>query len=119
LLLAQELADVGEWLEDAERVYARAIKRELRRHALSPWRSQLPGLQGVHTARLIARIGNPHRFPGQPCTAGHIVAPVGAVGGPPASGTTRQAASAKVNMARAATRRKLPNMLAASAETGS
>jgi hypothetical protein len=49
----------------------RQIRRELEGHPLWPWLKQFPGLGGVHTARLIALIGDPHRFPGRVCAAGH------------------------------------------------
>lgn len=49
----------------------RQIRRELEAHSIWPWLSQFPGLGGIHTARLIALIGDPHRFPGRVCEAGH------------------------------------------------
>lgn len=49
----------------------RQIRRALETHPIWPWLSQYPGLGGVHTARLIALIGDPHRFPGRQCEAGH------------------------------------------------
>lgn len=49
----------------------RQIRREMERHPVWPWLAQYPGLGGVHTARLIALIGDPHRFPGRQCAAGH------------------------------------------------
>jgi hypothetical protein len=60
----------------------RAIKKQLMAHPLWPWLSQYPGLGGVQTARLIALIDDPRRFPGQKCTAGHTVAPDHEVGAP-------------------------------------
>ena len=59
-------------LRKVEDHYAEEVKRELRRQPIWPWLSQFPGLGGVHVARLVALIGDPHRFPGQPCTEGHI-----------------------------------------------
>jgi hypothetical protein len=56
------------------------LKKALRQHPLWPWLSQFPGLGGVHTARLIARIGDPRRFPGQQCDRGHTFAPIPEVG---------------------------------------
>ena len=56
-----------------ELALGRRVQRELRRHAIWPWLEQYPGLRGVHVARLIALIGDPHRFPGQRCTAGHYM----------------------------------------------
>jgi hypothetical protein len=55
------------------------LKKALRQHPLWPWLSQFPGLGGVHTARLIARIGDPRRFPGQQCDRGHTFTPRDAV----------------------------------------
>jgi len=49
----------------------RKIRAELERQPVWPWLSEFPGLGGVHTARLIALIGDPHRFPGRQCDAGH------------------------------------------------
>lgn len=63
-----DLADALKLLEDRE---SRKIKRELERHILWPWLKQYPGLGGVHTARVIALIGDPLRFPGRKCEAGH------------------------------------------------
>lgn len=57
--------------------FARQIQRELRAHPLWPWLSQYPGLGGVHTARLVALIGDPMRFPGRQCAAGHHHSAVG------------------------------------------
>jgi hypothetical protein len=55
----------------------RRISKALREHPIWPWLSQFPGLGGVQTARLIALIANPHRFPGQRCSEGHYL-PAGA-----------------------------------------
>jgi hypothetical protein len=50
---------------------ARQVRHTLETHPVWPWLSQYPGLGGVHTARIIALISDPHRFPGRQCTAGH------------------------------------------------
>jgi hypothetical protein len=50
---------------------ARGLKRELRKHPLWPWLSEYPGLAGPLTARLIAIIADPWRFPGRVCARGH------------------------------------------------
>jgi hypothetical protein len=62
-----------------ETMFARDLKKALRKHPLWPWLSEHPGTGGVHVARLIARIGNPHRFPGQQCDRGHTFAPTHAL----------------------------------------
>jgi len=54
-----------------EEALGRALNKTLRAHAAWPWLSQFPGLGGVHTARLISRIGDPLRFPGRVCAKGH------------------------------------------------
>lgn len=58
----------------------RLTVRELHRQPIYPWLSQFPGLRGVHVARLVALIGDPRRFPGQRCTAGHTSVPAFSVG---------------------------------------
>ena len=65
-----ELAPV---LEQLEHDLDLRIMRALKKHVLWPWLSQFPGLRGVAVARLIAIIGNPHRFPGRRCTVGHYL----------------------------------------------
>lgn len=61
-------ADPIKALEDR---LGRQIARELQRHPIWPWLRQFPGLGGVHAARLVAIIRDPHRFPGRLCAAGH------------------------------------------------
>lgn len=51
------------------------LDKALKTHALWPWLSQYKGLHGPRTARLIAAIGDPRRFPGQPCSEGHKLPP--------------------------------------------
>lgn len=68
--------------EDLEYRLGVAVRKELRRHLLWPWLSEHPGLGGVQTATLLARIGDPRRFPGQPCSLGHISPPGAALGVP-------------------------------------
>jgi hypothetical protein len=63
-------------LQSTEDAVARALNKELRKQAVWPWLAQFKGLGGVHVARLLAYMGNPHRFPGQMCTLGHHFAPM-------------------------------------------
>ena len=58
-----------------ERKAQGGVIRALQHEPLWPWLRQFPGLRGVQTARLIATIADPRRFPGQPCSFGHIVPP--------------------------------------------
>lgn len=58
------------------------LTRALRRHVLWPWLSQFPGLGGAHAALIIGRIGDPRRYPGQRCSAGHYLPPLYVVGSP-------------------------------------
>lgn len=74
-----DLADELRKMEDRE---GRSIKKELMTLPIWPWLSQFPGLGGVHTARLIAQIEDPRRFPGQRCTEGHYFPPRYALGQP-------------------------------------
>lgn len=73
---AQQQRGMG-WVADGvaelERKVARDLSRELRKHALWPWLSEFKGLGGVHTARVIATIRDPWRFPGLMCERGHYV----------------------------------------------
>ena len=66
------LALIATELLKTETRVAEQVRRELRRQPIWPWLSQFPGLRGVHVARLVALIGDPLRFPGQPCTEGHL-----------------------------------------------
>ena len=59
----------------AETHFAKKLKKYLRVHPMWPWLAQHPGTGGVHVARLLARIGDPRRFPGQQCDKGHTWAP--------------------------------------------
>lgn len=54
-----------------EERYDRLIRKELEAHPVWSWLSQYPGLGGFQVARLVAIIGDPHRFPGRVCEAGH------------------------------------------------
>jgi hypothetical protein len=56
------------------------LSKMLRQHVLWPWLSQYPGLGGVHTARVIAKVRDPRRFPGQQCDLGHTTTPDHAIG---------------------------------------
>lgn len=49
----------------------RRLKATLGKHPIGPWVSQYKGLAGPTTARLIALIRDPRRFPGQICSEGH------------------------------------------------
>lgn len=69
-------------LRDIEDRVGRQIAKELHDHPLWPWLSEQRGLTGVTTARVVAIIGDPWRFPGQACTVGHIMRPVQPIGGP-------------------------------------
>jgi len=59
---------------------ATMLGKALREHTLWPWLAEHPGLGGTFMARIISRIGDPRRFPGQQCTLGHTLAPGYAVG---------------------------------------
>jgi len=78
----RDLSDLAELLKKVEDRAAEGIKKALRAHPVWPWLSQFPGLGGVHVARLIAIIGDPRRFPGQKCSAGHTQPPDYEVGDP-------------------------------------
>lgn len=69
-------------LRHIEDALGRQVAKQVRQQPLWPWLSQFPGLGGVHTARLLVRIGDPWRFPGQRCTVGHYTRPIYAVGQP-------------------------------------
>lgn len=60
-------------IEDVQRLKARwgrrAKKQLIEQHPLGPWLDDLPGLAGPTTAYLVGIIGDPWRFPGQPCEA--------------------------------------------------
>jgi hypothetical protein len=71
----------SEGMRAIENRLGRQVRRELERQPVWPWLSQFPGLGGVHVARLVALIGDPHRFPGRVCEAGHHHS---AAGDPPA-----------------------------------
>ncbi len=69
-------------LKQSEDQYARLLGKALKDHVLWPWLQPLKGLAGPRTARVIAAIGDPRRFPGQPCTEGHYLPPLYPVGAP-------------------------------------
>lgn len=76
IALAQRGLDVyADMLQNAENHAASELQRQLRKHIMWPWLSQFSGLGGAHTARLLAIIGNPTRFPGQACSEGHLMPP--------------------------------------------
>lgn len=69
-------------IEALEKQASRELGKALRNHPLWPWLKPLKGVAGPRTARLIALIGDPRRFPGQPCTEGHYLPPSFPVGSP-------------------------------------
>lgn len=69
-------------LQEVETEAATAVVAALHAHPVWPWLSAFGGLGGVQVARLIAIIGDPRRFPGQQCTAGHTQLPDFEVGAP-------------------------------------
>lgn len=69
-------------LKRLEEQASRALKKSLKQHPLYPWLQQHPGLAGPLTARLLAIIDDPRRFPGQACSMGHIRPPDYEVGSP-------------------------------------
>jgi len=73
LIVPALLLEVLAALKTEEDRIGRMLKRELRQHPLWPWLETLPGLAGPLTARLIALIADPWRFPGRVCTQGHHV----------------------------------------------
>jgi len=73
LLVPALLLEVLAALKAEEGRIGRMLKRELRKHPLWPWLETLPGLSGPITARLIAIIADPWRFPGRVCAQGHHV----------------------------------------------
>lgn len=74
--------DLADDLRKMEEREGRKIKKELMALPIWEWLSQFPGLGGVHTARLISRIEDPRKFPGQRCTEGHYFPPTPALGQP-------------------------------------
>lgn len=65
------LTDLADEMKRVEQSIARQVTKHLRAHPVWPWLSKYPGLGGVHVARLVAVIGDPLRFPGARCAAGH------------------------------------------------
>lgn len=65
-----------------EERFARALRKALESHPLWPWLEPLKGLAGPLTARVLACIQDPRRFPGQRCSEGHYLAPNGELGQP-------------------------------------
>lgn len=79
--LQRELpSNITEAWQVAETRTSEALKRALREHPLWPWLSDYRGMGGAHVARLMARIRDPRRFPGQQCENGHTMAPLYEVG---------------------------------------
>jgi hypothetical protein len=67
--------DLVKAVESVEKRLAARIKKAVAQHPLGPWLAEHPGVGGVHTARILAMIGDPWRFPGQRCTNGHYSRP--------------------------------------------
>ncbi len=59
-----------------EQRLSRRLGKELKTHTLWPFLEPLTGLAGPLTARAIAVIGDPRRFPGQQCSIGHTLPPM-------------------------------------------
>jgi hypothetical protein len=55
---------------------SRRLRKTLEQHVLWDWLEPLKGLAGARTARIIAAIGDPRRFPGQQCSEGHTLPPL-------------------------------------------
>jgi hypothetical protein len=70
-LLQRGMAVPSERMKAIEASLALQVRREMERHPVWPWLSQYRGMGGVHVARLVAIIGDPHRFPGAVCPDGH------------------------------------------------
>jgi len=64
--------DLAEILKTEEDRLSRKITTGLRASIVGPWISERPGLGGVMTALIVSLIEDPWRFPGQPCTLGHL-----------------------------------------------
>lgn len=64
----------AELLAETERRIGYRLSKRLSDHVLADWIPK--GLGGARTARIIAAIGDPRRFPGQPCSLGHILPPL-------------------------------------------
>lgn len=79
-LRGDELA--AEMFSDTEKQLSRRLGKTLKGHVLWPWLEGLSGLAGPLSARVIAIIGDPRRFPGQQCSIGHTLPPVYRVGEP-------------------------------------
>jgi hypothetical protein len=62
-------------LKKVEDALARQLQKALKAHVLWPFLQPLKGLAGARTARVIAAIGDPRRFPGQSCSEGHHLPP--------------------------------------------
>jgi hypothetical protein len=72
--LAVALAGWAEALKKQRDQVGVKMTAELKQHALWPWLFKHPGVRGVHVARVISMIGDPLRFPGRLCVAGHHAA---------------------------------------------
>lgn len=74
--------DISDELRRIEDKVSRQMGKRLRSHELWPFLAPLKGLAGPLTARAVSMIQDPWRFPGQPCTNGHILRPIFRVGVP-------------------------------------
>jgi hypothetical protein len=69
-------AIIWEGLNEAFDASGKELKKVLtKEHELAPWLAPLKGMNGVQVAILLSRIRDPWRFPGQPCSDGHIWLP--------------------------------------------
>jgi hypothetical protein len=66
-------------LKEIEDRWAHGLASELQDHVLWDWLEPLKGISGSRTARLIAKIAHPWRFPGQQCNHCGTTFPVGYV----------------------------------------
>lgn len=64
------LGQIATGLGGIQETIDRALVKALRDHVLWEW-LDAHRVRGVHVARFIGMIGNPHRFPGRKCIAGH------------------------------------------------
>lgn len=71
--LSPLMADLADGLKASRDQVGRKLSSVLEDHPLWPWLEPLAGVRGVHTARVISLIGDPLRFPGRKCAAGHHV----------------------------------------------
>lgn len=71
--VAQALAEAAEGAKERREAIGKKLVGLMRQHPLGSWLKEHPGVGGVHSARLVACIGDPLRFPGKVCESGHHV----------------------------------------------